>query len=115
MANISKQQEFQRKLETFCWPHGGEIPTAWGKCVSCTILEFLKDQFKEGKAYRTIVYRSALSAVLPEIDSSRVGAHPLVSQFLKGIFHLRPPPSLNIRILGVYHKFKVSNMETPYK
>lgn len=57
-----------------------------------TILEFLKDQFKDGKAYRTInVYRSALSAVLPEIESSRVGAHPLVSQLLKGIFHLRPP------------------------
>jgi hypothetical protein len=32
-----------------------------------------------------------LSAVLPEIDSSRVGAHPLVSQLLGGIFHLRPP------------------------
>ena len=57
-----------------------------------TVLEFLKDQFKDGKAYITInVYRSALSAVLPEIDSSRVGAHPLVSQLLKGIFHLRPP------------------------
>jgi hypothetical protein len=57
-----------------------------------TVLEFLKDQFLDGKAYRTInIYRSALSAVLPEIDSSRVGAHPLVSQLLKGIFHLRPP------------------------
>ena len=56
------------------------------------ILEFLKDQFKDGKAYRTInVYRSALSAVLPEIDATSVGAHPLVCQLLKGIFHLRPP------------------------
>ena len=56
------------------------------------ILEFLKDQFKDGKAYRTInVYRSALSAVLPEIDANSVGAHPLVCQLLKGIFHLRPP------------------------
>ena len=80
--------------------------SAWGKWVSwCgereinpisvslnTILEFLKDQFKDGKAYRTInVYRSALSAVLPEIDSNKVGTHPLVSQLLKGIFHLRHP------------------------
>ena len=56
------------------------------------ILEFLKDRFKDGKAYRTInVYRSALSAVLPEIDATSVGAHPLVCQLLKGIFHLRPP------------------------
>jgi hypothetical protein len=37
------------------------------------------------------VYCLALSAVLPEIDSSIVAAHPLLSQLLKGIFHLRPP------------------------
>ena len=83
-----------------------DYSSAWGKWVGwCgerkinpisvslnAILEFLKDQFKNGKAYRTInVYRSALSAILPEIDSNRVGAHPLVSQLLKGVFHLRPP------------------------
>jgi hypothetical protein len=28
LANVSKQQEFQQKLKTFCWPHGGKIPTA---------------------------------------------------------------------------------------
>ena len=56
------------------------------------ILEFLKDQFEEGKAYRTLnVYRSTLSALLPEIDSFKVGSHPLVSQLLKGAFNLRPP------------------------
>ena len=57
-----------------------------------SVLEFLKDQFKKGKAYRTLdVYRSALSAVLSEVDSWRVGAHPLVTQLLKGISDLRPP------------------------
>ena len=56
------------------------------------MLEFLKDHFKGGKAYRTLnVYRSALSAVLPLVDSFRVGAHPLVTQLLKGISQLRPP------------------------
>ncbi len=56
------------------------------------MLEFLKDQFKEGKAYRKLnVYRSALSAVLPEVDSWRVGAHPLVTHLLKEISDLRPP------------------------
>ena len=64
---------------------------AWNKWVSwccqrqinpisaslTSVLEFLKDQFKGGKAYRTLnVYRSALSAVLPLVDSFRVGAHP---------------------------------------
>ena len=88
-ANVSKQLTFQQKLERFCWQHGAETPptrmpppgvrVGWcGKreinpiSVSLnTILEFLKDQFKDGKAYRTInVYCSALSAVLPAIDSS---------------------------------------------
>ena len=56
------------------------------------ILEFLKDQFEEGKAYRSLnVYRSALSALLLEIDSFKVGSHPLVSQLLKGAFNLKPP------------------------
>ena len=79
---------------------------AWNKWVSwccqrqinpisaslTSVLEFLKDQFKGGKAYRTLnVYRSALSAVLPLVDSFRVGAHPLVTQLLKGISQLRPP------------------------
>ena len=56
------------------------------------MLEFLKDQFHEGKAYRTLnVYRSTLSSILPEVDASRVGSHPLVTQLLKGISQLRPP------------------------
>ena len=56
------------------------------------ILEFLKDQFEDGKAYGTLnVYRSALSTLLPAIDTVKVGSHPLVSQPLKGVFNLRPP------------------------
>ena len=80
--------------------------SAWNKWVSwCdprkinplsapigSILEFLEDQFEDGKAYRTLdVYRSTLSTLSLEIDSRRVGSHPLVSQLLKGVFHLRPP------------------------
>jgi hypothetical protein len=56
-----------------------------------SVLEFLKDQFHEGKAYRTLnVYRSALSSILLEVDANRVGSHPLVTQLLKGISQLRP-------------------------
>ena len=80
--------------------------SAWNKWVSwcCqrqinpisaslnSVLEYLKYQFKGGKACRTLnVYRSALSAVLPLVDSFRVDAHPLVTQLLKGISQLRPP------------------------
>jgi hypothetical protein len=80
--------------------------SAWNKWVSwCNqrqvnplsahlnaILEFLKDQFEDKKAYRTLnVYHSALSTLLPAIDTVKMGSHPLVLQLLKGVFNLRPP------------------------
>ena len=104
-ANIS---ESTRNILLAAWRKNttSAYASAWNKWVSwCdprkinplsapvgSILEFLKDQFEDGKAYRTLnVDRSTLSTLLPEIDSHRVGSHPLVSQLLKGIFHLRPP------------------------
>ena len=36
------------------------------------------------------MYRSTLSALLPEIDKFKIGSHSLVSQLPKGIFNLRP-------------------------
>ena len=56
------------------------------------ILDFLKQEFNSGKAYRSInVYRSAISMTHPIIDSVRVGEHPMVCQLMKGIFNKRPP------------------------
>ncbi len=50
------------------------------------------EQFNDGKAYRSInVYGSALSAVLPLVDTCKIGSHPLVSKLLKEMFNLRPP------------------------
>lgn len=68
--------------------HGRLIPF---QCLE-SILEFLNDRFKEGREYRTLnVYCSAFSAVLPKVDSSNVGSHPLVCQFLEGHFQLGQP------------------------
>ena len=77
-----------------------------GKSISLSlILEFLIDQFEEGKAFRTLnVYRSSLSALLPEIDGYKVGSHPLISQLLKGIFNLRSPAP------KYFHTWNVSTM-----
>ena len=56
------------------------------------VLEFLCEQFRSGKQYRTInTIRSAISMTHSEIDGTRVGQHPLVSRFLKGVFNSRPP------------------------
>ena len=55
-------------------------------------LNFLCSQFLAGHAYRSLnVYRSALSAILPQLDAQKVGSHQPLSQFLRGVFHLRPP------------------------
>lgn len=58
------------------------------------ILEFLLEQFQAGKQYRTInSLRSAISMTHVEVDGIQVGQHPLVTPFLKGVFHSRPPSS----------------------
>ena len=56
------------------------------------ILEFLLEQCETGKQYHTInTIRSAISMTHEEVDGTRIGQHPLVSRFLKGVFNCRPP------------------------
>ena len=67
-----------------------------------SILEFLLEQFNMGKQYRMInTLRSAISMTHNEIEGTRVGQHPLVSRFLKGVFNNRPPAP-NIPLLGMW-------------
>jgi len=55
------------------------------------VLEFLCESFEAGKQYRTInTLRSAISMTHEEVDGVRIGQHPTVSRFLKGVFNLRP-------------------------
>lgn len=53
------------------------------------MLNFLTEQFQEGKQYTT--YRSALSATLPNIEGKPIGQHPVVCCLLQGMFNQRPP------------------------
>ena len=56
------------------------------------VLEFLYDQFESGKQYRTInSLRSAISMTHDDVDGTRIGQHPLVTRFLKGVYNSRPP------------------------
>ena len=56
------------------------------------MLSFLADQFRDQRSYRTVAgYRSALSSTLPPVDGVAVGAHPLVTRLMKGVYNLRPP------------------------
>ena len=73
-----------------CWCFTRDIDLLSAPLSS--ILEFLLEQFHMGKQYRTInSLRSAISMTHLEVDGSRVGQHPLVSRFLKGVFNSRPP------------------------
>jgi len=56
------------------------------------VLEFLCEHVDAGKKYRTInTLRSAISMTHDDVDGVRVGQHPLVSRFLKGVYNSRPP------------------------
>ena len=56
------------------------------------IIEYLQYLFDSGLQYNTIcVHRSVYSRYHNGISGINVGDHPLVSQFVKGVFNLRPP------------------------
>ena len=56
------------------------------------IVNFLGEQHQKGYQYSTINgYRSAISAIHPEVDGVKVGQHQLVVQLMKGVFNDRPP------------------------
>ena len=57
------------------------------------VCDFLTDQFEvENKAYSTVnSYRSALSSILPPVDGTLLGEHPIIARLLKGMFLIRPP------------------------
>ena len=60
--------------------------------VKC-ILNFIHDLHKQGLSYSTLnTARSALSAFITlETSDVNVGAHPLITRYMKGIFNLKPP------------------------
>ena len=58
------------------------------------VLDFLHTLNKLGLSYSAIgTHRSVISAIVEIPGVPQLGEHWLVSQFIKGIFHLRPPQS----------------------
>ena len=85
------------------------------------ITSFLAWTFDEGFEYRTTnTYRSALSGVLPPIEGSTVGQHPLVIRLLKGILNLRPAmpcyqSSWDVSLVLDYFRAQSENIDLPLK
>lgn len=56
------------------------------------VIEFLTQQFENGLSYDSLnTARSALSSLGLNFNNFKIGAHPLVIRYMKGIFALRPP------------------------
>ena len=55
------------------------------------VLKYLTELYNAGCSYSNInLARSALSAIIITEHQS-LGAHPLISRFMKGVFNKRPP------------------------
>ncbi|XP_066287689.1 uncharacterized protein [Branchiostoma lanceolatum] len=80
------------------------------------VLQFLKHMFNKGLQYRTLnVYRSAISSAHVTVEGSPLGAHPLVTRFMKGIFELRPPVPKHTFIWDVSVVLKLLKRLSPAK
>ena len=91
-----------------------------------TVLEFLNDKFKEGKAVSTLgVYRSAIADVLNPAGQKTVGNHPWVTDLFNGMSNIRPAAYKNPKtwkVENVLNTFRtwgptsqLSNAQITYK
>ena len=56
------------------------------------VINFLSHSFQERREYATLnTYRSAISAYHPRIEGWKVGQHPQIMEFMRGVFNRRPP------------------------
>lgn len=78
------------KWNKFCIEKGFDF---W--CINVEIfLLFLVQLFDSGLSYASVnTARSALSTLLSTKTSEKIGEHPLVIRFMKGVARLRPPKS----------------------
>jgi hypothetical protein len=56
------------------------------------VIEFLTEQYNNGLGYDSLnTTRSALSSLGLNFEGFKIGSHPLVVRYLKGVFIIRPP------------------------
>jgi len=62
------------------------------------LLQYLLHLFDKGRVYGSLgVHRSAISSITGPGDSPALGAHPLISRFMRAAFLARPPAALTLR------------------
>ena len=86
-------------------------------CPLDSILLYLSDFYAKGLQYRAInSHRSATSMTHLASDNVCIGAHPLVSRLMKGIFSLHPevPMYLKTRDVSVVLRYLISLSPAPH-
>lgn len=95
-GTVTKQQAFQRKLLTSCWPRGERPPRSGTQAPrghGYAGVAFLAFLVKQGNLeYTTIaLYRSAISQPHDPDGSTQLGSLPVVARFMKRVFKIKPP------------------------
>ena len=110
------EKQYESAWKQFCrWCHKKLVNLF--SCYLDSILLYLSDLYEKGLQYRTInSHRSTISMTHLPIDNVCVGAHPLVSRLMKGIFNLRPavPKYLKTWDVSVVLKYLISLSPAPF-
>ena len=63
-----------------------------------SLLSYLWHLYSKGRVYGSIgVHRSALASLCQPGSNPTIGAHPLVSRFMRAVYQSRPPAKLSLR------------------
>ena len=110
------EKQYESAWKQFCrWCHKKSVNPF--SCHLDSILLYLSGLYKKGLQYRTInSHRSVISMTHLPIDNVCVGAHPLVSRLMKGIFNLCPvvPKYLKTWDVSVVLKYLISVSSAPF-
>ena len=109
------EKQYESAWKQFCrWCHKKLVNSF--SCHLDSILLYLSDLYQKGLQYRTInSHRSVIFMRHLPIDNVCVGAHPLVSRLMKGIFNPRPavPKYLKTWDVSVMLKYLISLSPAP--
>ena len=111
-----KYNPYQQKWHIYCQENNINPVTP-----NITVLDFLSNLYDQGLSYSAInSAKSALSHIILIPPYTKLSDHPLISQYGKGVFNLRPPrPKLqflwDVKIVFSYLEEKGSNNILPDK
>lgn len=90
-CSVSTKKQYEsalRKWSLYCL--GKDVNPC--KTGISSVINFLTEKYNSGIGYSSLnTLRSAISLVLPTVEGFVVGAHPLITRFMKSVGRTRPP------------------------